>query len=150
MCLQDNWHTHACKTVNTHIWTAKFSTVHSVMLLLHTAFAKRRVCVAPHAPHGSRGFSRRPQPLRAAGTAKQYSDTVQYVTDWQHSVDDDLGLAFRHALGALQWGAVCAHIASFAATLAGKRRCENPEIATNLDEAVVRLWCSDVHTEWCT
>lgn len=66
-------------------------------------------------------------------------DKVDWDTyDWRDYVEDERGPACERTLQALQWPAVCAQVATFAATFIGKKRCLNLEISTSPQRTLVR------------
>jgi hypothetical protein len=58
--------------------------------------------------------------------------------DWRDHVTDERGPAFERTLRTLEWPAVCAHVASFAATMVGKRACKDLEIGRTPARTEVR------------
>jgi hypothetical protein len=105
----------------------------------YTLVSLRRDSVLPSSPshHNQRRFFA--GRLCASRALLQSTKVHDGYADWQEVVQESQGPAFRHALGALEWKVVCAHVASFASTLAGKRTCEAPLVAVSEEEALVRI-----------
>ena len=116
------------------------------MLLAHTCHVEQRACALTCTCRPVRASVRLARPVHVSWRAQQIFTTVEKAVEYSAYVSEAPGPAFRHALGALDWGGVCGHVASFAATLAGKRICEDPEIAVSLDDAVVRLLATGMRT----
>eukprot|EP00892_Ulva_mutabilis_P010253 jgi/Ulvmu1/75/UM001_0078.1 len=101
-----------------------------------------RVALKQRLRQCSRAPAKRQTRVQASAAAKNKLDDVDWdkvdwdTYDWRDYVDDAPGPAFLHTQQALEWGTVCTHIAAFASTFVGKKRCQAMEIARTRDRAL--------------